>query len=49
MHLRQFAQTNDRRIADRVDDGVENPASAWTVHGTCGGRRIHLDTPVTNL
>ena len=36
VRLRQFAQTDDRRIADGVDDGVENPAPAGTVHCTRG-------------
>ena len=34
--LRQFAQPHDRRIADRIDDAVENPAAAGTVHCTRG-------------
>jgi hypothetical protein len=31
MLLRQFAQADDRRIADRIDDAVENPAPAGTL------------------
>ena len=34
--LRQFSQADDRRIADSVDDAVENPAPAGTVHCTRG-------------
>ena len=36
VRLRQFAQADDRRIADRVDDGVKHPASPGTVHCTRG-------------
>jgi hypothetical protein len=36
MLLRQIAQADDRRIANGIDDAVENPASAGTVHCTRG-------------
>jgi len=34
--LRQSAQTDNRGIADRIDDTIENPATAGTVHCTRG-------------
>ena len=36
VRLRQFAQADDRGVADRVDDRVENPAPAGTVHCISG-------------
>ncbi len=39
--LRQFPQTDDRRVANRIDDAVEDPAATGTVHCTRSWRRIH--------
>jgi len=34
MGFRQFSQTDDRRVADRIDDAVENPAAAGPVRAS---------------
>jgi hypothetical protein len=45
MHLRKISQTDDRRIADRIDNAVENaPAARW-VHCTRARRRVHDKLP----